>query len=191
MQTFSEWKRTSPSTFFTKRWSISQNLSTFVTNFPLCCLALFYLMEQKVVPPMNTLEGNTGWRITAMSLWLTNVKCMTVRLNSSSLFWIFEPFFATILRHCKTSLLNVYHHRLFLHLRSSFVFSNVSDHVSTIPMNIRWKSSNSASMEDLLLGFFQFYSQFNFGRNAISVFLGKQREKVTTDGVEVENPLDR
>ena len=43
------------------RWSISQKLSSFVTNFPLCCLALFYLMEEKVVPPMNlAFEGNAG-----------------------------------------------------------------------------------------------------------------------------------
>ena len=66
------------------------------------------------------------------------------------------------------------------------------DHVNAIPTTIRWSSPNeSSSLEDLLRGFFQFYGNFNFQRDAISVYFGKRRDKITTDVVEVENPLDR
>jgi len=117
--------RVRPLLFALRRWSIAQGLSSFVTNFPLCCLALFYLMEERVVPPMNqALDDSSG-------------------------------------------------------------------NVSSIPTSIRWSSPNTSTMEDLLRGFFRFYAHFNFQRDAISVFLGKRTEKLTTDSIEVENPIDR
>ena len=143
------------------RWSIAQGLSSFVTNFPLCCLALFYLMEERVVPPMNqALDDSSGMIVGGGEERVLGHACFLANQLNGCFFLIFH--------------------------------SHRTGNVSSIPTSIRWSSPNTSStLEDLLRGFFRFYAGFNFHRDAISVFLGKRTEKLTTDSIEVENPIDR
>merc|ERR1712080_103075 len=74
----------------------------------------------------------------------------------------------------------------------NLAFDCRTGNVTSIPKSVHWQSPNTtSSLEDLLRGFFRFYADFEFERDAISVFLGKRREKLTVDKVEVENPLNR
>ena len=87
---------------------------------------------------------------------------------------------------------NIYFSPRYVTSQSHILYLLSTDNVSAIPRSIRWLSPNTtSSLEDLFRGFFRFYADFNFERDAISVFLGKRRDKLTMDKVEVENPLDR
>lgn len=119
--------RVRPYLFALRRWSISNGLSSFVTNFPLSCLGIFYLICKKVVPPM---------------------------------------------------------HQVIL-TKSSGIPESIKSHV-------QWSTSNTESLEDLLKGFFHFYtSEFDFETQGISVLIGRTYEKTISDPIEIENPLDR
>ncbi|XP_067686031.1 poly(A) RNA polymerase, mitochondrial-like [Haliotis asinina] len=70
----------------------------------------------------------------------------------------------------------------FLNGRGSFYF--VRD------LDILPKPSNTRSLEELLYGFFSFYTKFNFRRRRISLVTGTDFDKTTDSAMQVENPLD-
>jgi len=117
-------ERVKPFLFTLRRWSIASGLSSTLTNFPLTCLGLFYLIRVEVLPPV--------------------VK--VVNLNQGV--------------------------------------------INNLKSNIHWKRTNKEALEDLLVGFFEFYSSFDFEVNAIDIFRGSKLERRTSDDIEIINPLN-
>ncbi|XP_012277794.1 poly(A) RNA polymerase, mitochondrial isoform X2 [Orussus abietinus] len=58
--------------------------------------------------------------------------------------------------------------------------------------NLEWRIKNAESLHDLLQGFFQYYSNFNFGLKGISLEVGHEIAKPdnSSPGMYIKNPLE-
>ncbi|XP_076390967.1 mitochondrial poly(A) polymerase isoform X3 [Megachile rotundata] len=53
-----------------------------------------------------------------------------------------------------------------------------------------WKVSSSLSLQSILRGFFQFYSNFDFSTQAISIWEGKTKIKLDVSPIYIQNPFN-
>lgn len=63
----------------------------------------------------------------------------------------------------------------------------------TFSRDISWfdKSKSSQSLENLLFGFFEFYSSFNFSQRGISLVEGRDVSKPDSSALYIQNPFER
>lgn len=133
--------RVRPLVFTIKTWAKETNLTNdtpgrWMTNFSLTLLVLFYLQQEHILPPIQTLvkqADNDDVRITN-----DGVNC-------------------TFLRD-----------------------------VSKLPRTL----NNKKTLDQLLLGFFDYFATFDFHTNAISLNLGKPINKPEYSALYIVNPLE-
>lgn len=55
---------------------------------------------------------------------------------------------------------------------------------------VNFKSKNTSTLADLLVEFFEFYSKFDFTKNAVSIPTGQIKTNITADSMYIHNPID-
>ncbi|XP_050432229.1 poly(A) RNA polymerase, mitochondrial [Adelges cooleyi] len=133
--------RVRPLVFTIKMWAQQVNITNdtpgrWITNFSLTLLVLFYLQQENIIPPIQTLVKLAG----SNDVHITDdgVNC-------------------TFLRD-----ITKYSH----------------------------KQTNSKSLEQLLLGFFEYFAAYDFNTNAISLNFGTVVAKPEYSALYIVNPLE-
>jgi poly(A) RNA polymerase, mitochondrial len=151
-----------------RRWAIAVGLTNptpgrWISNFSLTLLTLFYLQKQDVLPSLGTLIALAG------KLMLTPCHVLII----------------TVIKKLKN--LNI------------FVLGPNDTRLTAEGINCTFLrdlsglalSKNEDSLENLLFGFFEFYSNFDFGTKGLSLVAGKEIVKPDHSPLYIENPLER
>lgn len=62
-------------------------------------------------------------------------------------------------------------------------------HVTDVS-KLNFKTENTSTLAELVLEFFDFYSSFNFNKDALSISAGRIKANISSDSMFVYNPLD-